>query len=287
MVMARKNFDSLPLEWIRVFEGAGRTGSFTKAAQECGLTQAAVSQRIGHLERRIGAKLFVRQARGVNLTVEGEAWLPYATSALEILHRSADELFGAPLKKLVISASASIAQLWLAPRLAQMNHDSGLQISVSSMNIEADFAKQNASVEIRYGHGNWPDFQCHKLYPEVLAPLVAPRLIKGTHAWQTLPLIAVSGPRAGWQEWSAQTGEPPLSLPAIRFDTFAAALAAAKAGAGVLLASKPLCENEITTGALVQVSQYEISVDASYWILRKGRIPENQWARLVEALCLV
>ena len=75
--MANRKIDTLPLEWVRVFEAAGRVGSFTAAAQECGLTQAAVSQRIRNLEERIGTNLFSRQARGVTLTVDGEAWLPY------------------------------------------------------------------------------------------------------------------------------------------------------------------------------------------------------------------
>ena len=58
MAMQGKHIDKLPLEWVRVFEAAGRTGSFTAAAQEIGLTQAAVSQRIQNLEQRLGARLF-------------------------------------------------------------------------------------------------------------------------------------------------------------------------------------------------------------------------------------
>ncbi len=116
--MHNRKLENLPLEWVRVFEAAGRTGNFTTAAQEAGLTQAAVSQRIRNLEARIGTQLFTRQARGVSLTVEGEAWLPYVTSALQALNRSAEELFGKPLKSITISASASITQMWIVPRLA-------------------------------------------------------------------------------------------------------------------------------------------------------------------------
>jgi LysR family transcriptional regulator, glycine cleavage system transcriptional activator len=69
-----------PLKWIRVFEAAARLGNFTAAAKELGLTQAAVSQRIRNLELRLGAQLFNRRARGVILSLQGEAWLPQSTS---------------------------------------------------------------------------------------------------------------------------------------------------------------------------------------------------------------
>jgi len=75
--MAGRSENRPPLEWVRVFEAAARLGSFTAAAEELGLTQAAVSQRIRNLELRIGAQLFDRQARGVTLSTQGEAWQPH------------------------------------------------------------------------------------------------------------------------------------------------------------------------------------------------------------------
>ncbi|MDQ7020205.1 MAG: LysR family transcriptional regulator, partial [Robiginitomaculum sp.] len=219
--MDKRKMETLPLEWIRVFEAAGRNGSFTAAAVECGLTQAAVSQRIRNLEARIGADLFTRQARGVTLTVEGEAWLPYVSSALQALNRSANELFGAPLKKLVISTSASVAQLWIVPRLAQLNRGAAYQISINTVTIEGDYAKSNAAIEVRYGRGRGPEVDSAQLYQEQLTPVAAPSLLQSGVRWQDLPLIAVSGPRAGWQEWAAQMEDASLPVPQFRFDTFA------------------------------------------------------------------
>lgn len=282
--MDKQKIDNLPLEWVRVFEAAGRCGSFTAAAQECGLTQAAVSQRIRNLEDRIGAALFSRQARGVTLTVDGEAWLPYVSAALQALNRSADELFGAPLKKLVISSSSSVSQLWIVPRLARLNHTANYQISITTINIEGDFAKTNAAIEVRYGRGHWPGVQSVRLYPETLSPVAAPALLKKAGRWQDLPLIAVSGPRAGWQEWAAQNEDASLPIPQFRFDTFSNALAAAKAGVGVMLGSLPLCAAELETGVLRQVSKQVMKPDASYYLIRKARLGRRQWEALVEQL---
>lgn len=283
--MDKRKIDTLPLEWVRVFEAAGRSGSFTAAAKECGLTQAAVSQRIRNLEERVGAALFSRQARGVTLTVDGEAWLPYVSAALQALSRSADELFGTPLKKLVINASASVAQLWLVPRLAQLTGTAKHQVSIATVNVEGDFATTNTAVEIRYGRGQWPDVQSARLYPEVLAPVAAPSILQNGTPWQDLPLIAVSGPRAGWQEWATQMQEAPLPVPQFRFDTFATALAAAKAGVGVILGSLPLCATDLETGALTRVTDHDMPQDASYYMIRKDRLPSRQWDDLKRRFC--
>jgi LysR family glycine cleavage system transcriptional activator len=286
MAYSNERMDKLPLEWVRVFEAAGRTGNFTAAALELGLTQAAVSQRIQNLERRVGARLFTRQARGVTLTVEGEAWLPYVSAALRSLDRSADELFGKPLQKLVLSASTSVIQLWIAPRLATLDPGAHFQLSLTTMNIEPDFAKSNASIEVRYGSGGLQGMACARLYQEVLTPLATPELLRQSTHWQELPRIAVSGPRPGWQEWAERTGDAPPPVPCWRFDSFVAALAAARAGLGVILGSLPLCTSELSNGTLVRLSDDTLALEEGYWMAAyEDQVPSRQWTQVRECLC--
>jgi LysR family glycine cleavage system transcriptional activator len=283
--MDKRRTENLPLEWVRVFEAAGRLGSFTAAAAEIGLTQAAVSQRIRNLEDRIGTLLFSRQARGVTLTVDGEAWLPYVTNALQDLNRSAEDLFGKPLKKIVISASASVSQLWIAPRLPALSGKTKYQISLSTMNVEADFASANAMIEIRYGTGGWSDLRKTRLFKEALTPMAAPKLLEGGVPWQELPHIAVSGPRPGWQEWAVQSGGMSAPVPILRFDSFVSAQAAAIAGAGVILGSEPLCIDAISQGKLLKVSSKTLRQDAGYWMTAKEeKVPRKHWDDLVACL---
>ena len=280
--MSERHTKNLPLEWIRVFEAAGRTGSFTRAAEEAGLTQAAVSQRIRNLESRIGSDLFYRQARGVTLTVDGEAWLPYVTNALQSLDKSADELFGKPLENLVIAASTSITQLWLVPHLAHLSNASRFQISISTMNTEADFSRTNAMIEIRYGNGHWPDRLCASLYTDILAPLAAPKLLSTGGSWQELPRIAVSGPRPGWQEWTARTGDLAAPIPRFRFDNFVSAYSAAMNGSGVLLGSLPLCSQALQDQALVRLTDNTLELETGPWLTAKKDLPWRHWNSLVE-----
>ena len=118
--MPDMSLNNIPLEWVRAFEVAGRTGTFTAAAKESSVTQASISQRISNLEQRIGAQLFVRNARGVTLSVQGEAWLPYVTAAFRSLDESYEELFGIQREKITISASASNKRTVVVPEASAL-----------------------------------------------------------------------------------------------------------------------------------------------------------------------
>ena len=92
--MAQKQIGLPPLSWLRAFEAAARHSSFTAAAAEIGLTQAAVSQHIRLLESHLKVSLFLRLRRGVELTAEGAAYLPHVQSGFGLIARSTRELFG-------------------------------------------------------------------------------------------------------------------------------------------------------------------------------------------------
>ena len=283
--MTDSSFDNLPLEWIRAFEAAARVGSFTGAARETGLTQSAISQRIGHLERRLGTKLFVRQARSVALTVEGEAWLPHVRTALESLRESSEALFGVARNRLTISASASVIDLWIAPRLGRLMAATGGQITFRTMVLSSDTGHDDDTIRIRYGTGDWPQAYKLPLYAEVMAPVAAPALLNSGAPWQDLPRIAVSGPRPGWTEWCALSGTPTVPVPVLRFDTFASAMAATRAGRGVLLASLPLSAADLTAGTLMRLGEATLPYHATYWLIASNdRVTRAQWAALTGAL---
>ncbi|MCP4209504.1 MAG: LysR family transcriptional regulator [Shimia sp.] len=283
--MDKAGFDHLPLEWVRAFEAAARLGSFTAAAQETGLTQSAISQRIGNLEARLGTQLFVRQARRITLTVDGEAWLPHVQAALVGLRDSTEALFGVSRNRLTISASGSINELWLVPRLEQLAEVSGAQITLSTMVVASGDTKDDAAVRIRYGRGDWPVAYAVPLYEERLSPVVAPALLAQGN-WKVFPRLSVSGPRPSWRRWCAETDTPTTPVAHLRFDSFGAGLAAARAGQGVLLASLPLVQSELDAGRLVRVTDEVLRHHETYWLLgTKERLSRRQWRQL--SGCLV
>lgn len=265
----RADIDPLPpLEWLRVFEAAGRHRNFTAAASELGLTQAAVSQRVRRLESRLGTHLFLRLPRGVELTADGEAYLPHVRNSLDAMRRGTNDLFGTPRTKVSVAAPASVAALWIAPRLKLSAAHAALQISVHAIHRGSDFDATQADYEVRFGRGDWPEKDSVQLYEEVLVPSCAPELLARAPGgdWRVLPLIAVSGPRDGWREWSAANAEPSLNQPLLRFDSWIVAEQAALTGAGVLLASLPLVRPAFRLGQLVPLTEQGLSMKEGYWL---------------------
>jgi LysR family glycine cleavage system transcriptional activator len=258
-----------PLEWLRVFEAAGRLQNFTAAANELGLTQAAVSQRMKNLEAHLDTHLFLRLARGVELTADGEAYLPHVKSSFDAIRRGTTDLFASPRTKITIAAPASIAALWIAPRLNKLKSTyPSLQVSLSSVHRPTDFDAVKADLEVRFESKRWQRHKAVQLYTETLVPACSPDLLATAtkNNWQQLPFIAVSGPRDGWHEWSVANGHAPVAQPSFRFDSMIAAQQAALCGAGVFLASLPLARDAIDSGTLVKISEQPLVMNAGYWL---------------------
>lgn len=282
--MRERQFKMPPLEWIRAFEAAARCGSFTAAAVETGLTQSAISQRIGHLEMRLGTTLFYRRARSIELTVEGEAWLPHVRTAFGTLRDSSEALFGSGRERLTISASQSMIELWLLPRLKRLQTIAGGQLSVQTMVLGTQDAALDDTIRIRYGAGGWPHDHKLQLFDEQIAPLASPELAQRGGHWTEWPRIACSGPRPGWNDWASRFDIPTTLAPHLRFDTFVSALGAARAGMGVLLGSLPLCTAELAAGRLVRLGDEVWEHHESYWIIAgPDAVAHAEWKHLVEA----
>ncbi len=280
-------FKMPPLEWIRAFEAAARCGSFTAAAAETGLTQSAISQRIGHLEKRLGVALFYRRARSIELTVEGEAWLPHVRTAFGSLRDSSEALFGSGRGQMTFSASQSIIELWLLSRLEELGRIAKGQLTIQSMVLGTHEAALDDVIRIRYGVGDWPHDHKLQLFDEQIAPLASPALVNRGGHWTEWPRIACSGPRPGWNTWVSRFGISTTPVPHLRFDTFVSALGAARAGMGVLLGSLPLCAGDLRAGRLVRLSAEVLEHHESYWaIAGPDAITRTQWDELVRALAL-
>jgi DNA-binding transcriptional LysR family regulator len=249
-----------PLPWLRAFEAAARRLSFTAAGQELGLTQAAISQQIRLLEERLGTALFERQRRGVRLTPAGAAYLPHVQGAFALLARRTEELFAAPTTRIVrLLAPVSFTILWLAPRLAALHADAaGPRLEIATMHVPADYTAPGYDLDIRFGAGAWPGRVAHRLTTERLTPVAAPVLAAREGNWREWLRLALAGPREMWRDWFALDGRPPPSAPTIGFDTFAAATAAAEAGTGVLLGSRPLIDVLLASGRLRRLSALDL-----------------------------
>lgn len=258
--MANQNPRVLPpLDWLRSFEAAARLASFTGAASELGITQAAVSQHIRLLEARLEAKLFTRLARGVALTPDGAAYLPHIQFAFATIGNSTLELFRRrPTENVVLRTPVSFAVLMLAPRLGRLSAALPfLTLQLETIHKPADYGDGWPGLDIRFGDGNVPGRQSARLTSETLQPMAAPALASSGD-WRRLPRLSVVGPRQLWGDWFAAAGLAPEPAPTHKADTFIAALEAARQGAGVLLGSRPLVDASLADGTLVPLSEFAL-----------------------------
>ncbi|UWQ26547.1 LysR family transcriptional regulator [Leisingera aquaemixtae] len=253
-----------PLDWLKVFEAAGRHGSFTAAAEEFGATQAAVSQRIRNLESWLGRQLFIRSARGVSLTVDGESYLPLVHDSLRALEQGTENLFGQTVRELRIAGLPSHLEMLLLPRLAAFSETCPeLRLVIETVPRRQDFEAADGALQIRYGRGSWEGRQEALLANEVLQPMTAPGLAED---WRQIPAIELRGERPGWAEWSRVTGEAAPEAGPVSVDSMAHALRAARLGLGVVLGSRVLAANLLQTGQLDCARAPELPTIDGYWL---------------------
>lgn len=259
--MAKARIGLPPLDWLRVFEAAGRLGGFAAAAREFGLTQAAVSQRIGNLETWLGRALFVRGPRGVTLTIEGESFLPLIQESLTALERNTEDLFGTAPRELRVAGLPSHVQMLVVARAGPfLTRNPDVRLVTDSVALRANFDDERTWLQVRYGKGNWPGREARLIAGEVLAPMAAPGV-----DWSA-GMIELRGERPGWSEWTRLGEDIKGALTRLSVDSMEHALGAAEAGLGVVLGSIPLARAALTSGRLYRLDLPEMPTRDGYWL---------------------
>lgn len=214
MKLSRK----VPLNALRVFEAVARHGGFSRAAEELGMTQTAVSYQIKLLEEHIGEQLFLRQPRRIVNTEAADRMLPHVGKAFELLDEAMAAGRQAANETLEVHSSPTFGSHWLARNLGdfQLRHPA---IAVRMLRVSklTNFSRETADVGIRWGNGAWPDVECHLLGRFAFAPMLSPRLANSIGGVATpedllkLPLIGAE--QEAWQIWFERAGiaNPDLS----------------------------------------------------------------------------
>lgn len=251
-----------PLNWLRAFESSARHLNFTHAASELNLTQAAVSQQVKGLESQLGAALFKRLPRGIELTEAGLAYLPVVHQAIERLAAATDEIFGHGHKRLLtVRVSLVFYTQWLATRLPDFRRrhpEVNLRITSNIWGGDSSVTDTEADLEIRYGHGEWTGLRVERLTWDTLLPVCSPDLPTASAPLSSPKdlahheLLHVMGYEEGWGYWLKKAGAVKVdSSKGMQFDTLISALKAAELGQGVALARSSLVEQMLQSKQLI------------------------------------
>ena len=263
-----------PLNSVRAFEAASRHLSFSRAAEELGVTQGAVSKHIIALENFIGAQVFLRSPTGLSPTQEGYTLMEALRPAFAMMFDAFAHYHRRPPRSSIcrIATVASFAAQFLVPRLPdfQERHPDIEIEFITSIRL-VDLNKEEADLGVRYGLGEYEGLISTRLVRGVLIPVCSPELL--ARIGPDIGALLSSTRRiqtAGYNEWRdwAKCANVDLSNapPAYVIEDFLVAIKAVLTGQGLALLPQILVRDQIERGELVEFSPMPLGVEHTYHI---------------------
>jgi LysR family transcriptional regulator, glycine cleavage system transcriptional activator len=263
-----------PLGALRAFEAAARHLSFTAAAAELCVTQAAISHQVRQLEDWLGARLFERRGHALTLTEKGAAYLPELSASLDRISAATLRLHEPAAGPLRITALPSFASRWLVPRLDRFHaRHPEIDLKVVSSSDPWPFISDGFELGIRSGLGRWTGLKADLIAREMLSPLCSPSLAIGPPPLREPAdlrgmRLLHDEPKSAWRHWCEHAGVDGIDTNAgIAFNDAGLLLQAAVQGQGVALGRLVLAADDIEAGRLVQPFDFTLPNDYSYWLV--------------------
>ena len=269
---------------LKALDAAARHLNFTRAADELGLTPAAVSHQIKEIEDQLGLVLFARTSRAVQLTAAGAVVHEAAVEALGTLGRAVAKArkMSRGLAELKVSSDATFASKWLMPRidLFRKAHPSiELRFDVSSE--VRDFDQDDIDMAIRFGAGKYPGLAARRLFDNVIIPVCSPRLLKSGPPLDeprdllNHTLVHIEWSRQGvtwpnWRMWMTAAGIDDFDdSRCVLFSDSSHCVQAAIDGTAVALADFAMVANDLSEGRLIRPFELGIKMpsDFAYYLV--------------------
>lgn len=264
-----------PLAAIRAFEAAARHKSFTKAAEELGMTQSAISYQIKVLEERLGAPLFLRRPRQVTLTEAGLRLQPAVTEAFTLIIDAYAAARGESGGVLTLTSIPTFASHWLAPRIGSFQMaNPKLAVRFETSGKLFDLGRDGFDIAIRAGTGGWAGMVEHLIMKVTFTPMLSPRLLERVGPLREpadlLKFPILDPGDRWWSDWLQAAGLPRDALanrPATSLGSQALEANAAIAGHGAAILTPGFFVDEQRDGRLVQPFGIVAEDGRSYWLV--------------------
>jgi len=268
---------------LRAFEAVARHLNFRVAAEELSLTQSAVSRQIQGLEDEVGAALFLRHTRAVELTSAGAMLLGAVGSTLERLDGTVRQIRQtAGRKSVAITTWASFASMWLIPRMEAFQRDHpDIDIRIDATDSAVDLSTADVDLALRYAVPQGMPPGAHRLFGEQLTPVASPWLLKSAPRLKKpadlaqFALIEAGDAQQShlqwlsWQRWFSLQQLPRFQPKRWLYFNYAYQMVqAALAGQGIVMARLPLVAESLASGDLVEaLPQQRMDSPMAYWLI--------------------
>ena len=276
-----------------VFEVCGRLLSFTRAAEELGVSQPAVSLAVRQLENAIGQDLFERRHRAIRLTAAGERFYNEVSHSFERLLQAAREVSRGDEEGLVtLSISTAFANYWVMPRLTRLHRSHpGIDLRLQVVDKDVDLEHENVSLGIRRGRGRWPGYESagiarEELFavasPAYLAANPRPKAIEDLLRHQFIHLEEPFRPRPQWRDWFESFGIDFVDRgEGLRLNDYALVIQAAMAGEGIAMGWRHVTDGLIRKRLLVPVLPQGWKTGEEFHLIWSARTELSESARQV------
>jgi LysR family glycine cleavage system transcriptional activator len=264
------------LNILRTFEAAGRRLSFSLAAGDLNISQAAVSQQMRQLEAYLNTALFIRHHRRLSLTSTGQVYLDAVHEALDRLDSVTDQLFpGQHQQTVSLHCTSAVAALWLAPQLKpfQTLHRN-IQLRIKTLDQTENNRKLRPSdLEIFITGDAAIDPDATRLFTSIITPVCAPDLfVDGEWPKQAddlleFGLIHVLGYDDDWHRWFHKYLPNDVDVShGLMVDGSLIAIEAAQRGDGIMLGRRPFIDKHLQSGKLVEVFSEPYHLYTDYYL---------------------
>jgi len=264
-----------PLNSLKSFEAAGRRLSFTRAAQELNVTQAAVSHQIKVIEEYLGVTLFVRTPRKLVLTEQGKTLLPDVIEAFDKVSNAIGAIKQEPSSKMIsVRLAPSFAAKWLSPRLKffWLQYPE-IDLCLYHAHPAVDFDREEIDIAVTYGKGDWPGVVVDPILSLDFFPVCTPAFMSNDK-----PLSDIDNLRyysllhdanyECWADWLKLANIDGINaIKGTIIDDTNVLIQAAVDGQGVALGSTTFVQDLLDSGKLIKPFDITLENEFAYYIV--------------------
>jgi len=279
------------LNILRTFEAAGRRLSFSLAAEDLKISQAAVSQQMRQLEGYLNTALFIRHHRRLSLTNTGQAYLDAVHEALDRLDSVTDQLFpGQHHQTVSLHCTSAVAALWLAPQLKSFQAlHRNIQLRIKTLDQTQNNNKLLPSdLEIFIPGDTATGPETTRLFTSTITPVCSPGLFadgewpKQADDLLEFGLIHVLGYDDDWHRWFHKYLPNDVDVShGLMVDGSLIAIGAAQRGDGIMLGRRPFIDKYLQSGELVEVFSRPYHLHTDYYLRQPPKTTIRRECRTV------
>jgi len=293
--MLRKKLPAI--NGLVTFEAAARRLSFTEAADELCVTQAAVSRQIKRLEDQLGCQLFLRVRRHLELSVEGERLFQAATMGLGHIATVCDDIRrSTTLEQVTIAATHAFSSFWLMPRIRTFQQQyPDIKVHVVATDNAQEQRSEKVDLALTCGDSALQGHEIHYLFGERAYPVCSPSYL-GTHSLPKLPKELLTHRLLNMDEqvWE-NLGWEPIDWPAwlqhfgvdivdlkpsgLTFNNYYMLIQAVLEGEGISLGFEHSIGDLVAKGKLVTLTEKYWDTGRGYYLAIKSNKIDNPQVR--------